>query len=319
MFFNSIENIYAIIYSIKDLHFAMTNYQFHLSRIVQPNFMLLQVLKHLFKRFCMVSSMEKTLVGILLFCLMGNPVKAQISPPGLGEANTAFWSAFGVKRQLDSLGKKQSLSYIALGRKSSPDNDNLFSKQAIFVLNHEVYHSFAPHQQYSYAISYRRQPVYEDAAPYEKEGLEQEIRLYGRYAYTFTLGKRLKLKNTIRQEFRKFFDPDFNPVEENFQLRTRLKTQLTYNLSAKNNQKLAVSAEGLFSISYLHEPEPQWTAFGYRELRLGVYYMVNIPNSPFTVDIGYVNDLIRNSRSITKGGVHYLAADLVWNLPYKKK
>ncbi|MFP3599516.1 hypothetical protein [Chryseobacterium sp. SIMBA_029] len=267
----------------------------------------------------MVFKIEKAVVGILLLCLLGNSVQAQISPPGLGEANTAFWSAFGVKRQLDSLGKKQSLSYIALGQKSSPDNDNLFSKQAIFVLNHEVYHSFAPHQQYSYAISYRRQSVYEDAAPYEKEGLEQEIRLYGRYAYTFTLGKKWKLKNTIRQEFRKFFDPDFHPVEENFQLRTRLKTQLTYNLSPKNNQKLAVSAEGLFSISYLHEPEPQWTAFGYRELRLGVYYMANIPNSPFTVDVGYVNDLIRNSHSITKGGVHYLAADLIWNLPYKKK
>ena len=297
----------------------MTNYHFRAPHIIQPDLILSLILKTVFKGFCMVFKTEKTIVGVLLFFLMGSSVRAQISPPGLGEANTAFWTAFGIKRQLDSLGKKQSLSYIALGRKSSPDNDNLFSKQAIFVLNHEVYHSFTSHQQYSYAISYRRQPVYEDATPYEKEGLEQEIRLYGRYAYTFTLGKKWKLKNTIRQEFRKFFDPDFRPVEENFQLRTRLKTQLTYNLSSKNNQKLAVSAEGLFSISYLHEPEPQWTAFGYRELRLGVYYMVNIPNSPFTVDIGYVNDLIRNSHSITKGGVHYLAADLVWNLPYKKK
>lgn len=296
----------------------MTNYNFCVSHI-QSDFTLSQVLKRLLKRFYMIFRVDKILIGLFLFAYMGSSVKAQISPPGLGEANTAFWSAFGVRRQLDSLGKKQSLSYVALGRKSSPDNYNLFSKQAILVINHEVYHSFAKNQQYSYAVSYRRQPEYESSAPYEKEGLEQEFRLYGRYSYTFNLGKRFKLKNTIRQEFRKFFDPDFHAVEENFQLRTRVKSQLTYNLSSKNNQKLALSAEGLFSVSYLNEPEPQWTKFGYREMRLGVYYMFAIPNSPFTMDIGYVDNLIRNSHSITKGGVHYLAADLIWNLPYKKK
>jgi hypothetical protein len=32
-----------------------------------------------------------------------------------------------------------------------------------------------------------------------------------------------------------------------------------------------------------------------------------------------MDDLIRGSRSIHHGGVHYLAADLIWNIPYKKK
>lgn len=256
----------------------------------------------------------KIIIGIFLLSLCSS-LHAQISPPGLGEANTAFWSAFGVRRPLDSLGRKQALSYIALGRKSSPDDYNLVSKQAIIVLNHEVYHSFAPNQQYSYALSYRRQPKYESSAPYEKEATEQEFRIYGRYAYTFKLGKRWKLKNTVRQEFRKFFDADFRQAEENFQLRTRIKSQLTYNLSPKNNQKLALSAEGLFSTSYLNEPEQKWTPFGYREMRIGAYYMFSIPHSPFSVDIGYVNDLIRGSRSVKKGGVHYLAVDVIWNLP----
>lgn len=256
--------------------------------------------------------------GVLLFFLSGF-LQAQISPPGLGEANTAFWGAFGVRRQLDSLGKKQALTYVAIGRKSQPDQDNLFSKQAILVLNHEVYHSFAPHQQYSYAFSYRRQPQYDEISPYEKEGVEQEFRIYGRYAYTFNFGKRWKFKNTVRQEFRKFFDPDFHKVEEDFQLRTRLKSQITYNLPSENNQKLMLSVEGLFSVSHLNEPEAEWTPFGYREMRIAAYYMFNIPNSPFSVDIGYMDDLIRGSNSIHKGGVHYLAADLIWNLPYKKK
>lgn len=254
---------------------------------------------------------------LVLFCLH-NFLLAQISPPGLGDANTAFWAAFGIKQKLDSLGKKETLSYVAIGRKSSPDNDNLFSKQAIFVLNHEVYHSFSPHQQYSYAISYRRQPEYESTEPYNKIATEQELRLYGRYAYTFKLSEKLKFKNTIRQEFRKFFDADFNKVEEDFQLRTRLKSQLTYSLSAKNNQKVALSVEELFSISHLNGPERSWNHFGYREMRIAAYYAFSIPHSPFTIDIGYMDDLIRDSRSLHKGGVHYLAADLIWNIPYHK-
>ena len=147
------------------------------------------------KELSTLLSMKKFFAVLFLLGCMGATMQAQISPPGLGDANNAFWGAFGVKRQLDSLGKKQALSYIAIGRKSSPDNHNLFSKQAIIVLNHEVYHSFAPHQQYSYALSYRRQPQYESTAPYDKENTEQEFRIYGRYAYTFELGKNLKLKN----------------------------------------------------------------------------------------------------------------------------
>lgn len=275
-------------------------------------------LKLTVKQIFPLLSMKKFFAGLFLLGCIGTSIKAQISPPGLGDANNAFWGAFGVKRQLDSLGKKQALSYVAIGRKSSPDDHNLFSKQAIIVLNHEVYHSFAPHQQYSYALSYRHQPQYESTAPYDKESTEQEFRIYGRYAYTFDLGRKWKLKSTIRQEFRKFFDADFHKVEEDFQLRTRIKNQLTYNLSPKNNQKLALSAEALFSISHLNEPDSEWNSFGYREMRIAAYYMFTIPNSPFTVDIGYMDDLIRDSRSIHHGGVHYLAADLVWNIPYKK-
>ncbi len=298
--------------------FATTKYSLCALMPSLPVFWLRRYLQLTAKQLSMILSIKKFFTGLFLLMCAGTLVQAQISPPGLGDANTAFWSAFGVKRQLDSLGKKQALSYIAIGRKSSPDNNALFSRQAIFVLNHEVYHSFAPHQQYSYAISYRRQPQYESEAPYDKENTEQEFRIYGRYAYTFDLGEKLKLKNTVRQEFRKFFDADFHKVEEDFQLRTRIKSQLTYNLSPKNNQKLAISAEALFSISHLNEPAPEWGNFGYREMRIAAYYMFTIPNSPFTVDIGYMDDLIRGSRSIHHGGVHYLAADLIWNIPYKK-
>lgn len=266
----------------------------------------------------MMFCIKKVLATLFLIGFTGNILRAQISPPGLGDTKTALWTAFGIKRQLDSLGKKQALSYIAIGRKSNPDDYNALSKQAIFVLNHEVYHSFAPHQQYSYAVSYRRQPQYEGSTPYEKENTEQEFRIYGRYAYTFDLGKKWKLKNTVRQEFRKFFAADFSKVEEDFQLRTRIKSQLTYTVSPKNNQKLALSAEALFSLSHLNGPDTQWESFGYREMRITAYYMFDIPHSPFTVDIGYMNNLIKDSRSIHRGGVHYVAVDLIWNIPFSR-
>ncbi|SIQ82237.1 Protein of unknown function [Chryseobacterium sp. RU33C] len=302
----------------KASNFAITKYSLCVSTVSLSVSWFRIHLKLTVKQLSILLSMKKFFAGLFLLGCIGTSIKAQISPPGLGDAKNAFWGAFGVKRQLDSLGKKQALSYVAIGRKSSPDDHNLFSKQAIIVLNHEVYHSFAPHQQYSYALSYRRQPQYENTAPYAKENTEQEFRMYGRYAYTFDPGRKWKLKSTIRQEFRKFFDAEFHQAEEDFQFRTRIKSQLTYNLSPKNNQKLALSAEALFSISHLNKPDAEWSSFGYREIRVAAYYMFTIPNSPFTVDIGYMDELIRGSRSIHHGGVHYLTADLIWNIAYRK-
>lgn len=244
--------------------------------------------------------------------------QAQVSPPGLGKAKTASWSVLGLKRQLDSTGTKEALTYIGLGTKSTPDDSNPFHKQAIWVLNHEVTHKFAKNQQYSYALSYRRQDVYDADAPYHHEGVEQEFRLYGRYAYTFKFADRWKWKNTVRQEFRKFFTDDFEKTEENFQFRTRLKSQLNLKLSDKNNQELALSAEGLFAISKLNKPTASWSKFAYKEARLGLYYMTDIPNSPLHLDVGYMNDLIKGYDQVDFG-VHYMAVDLIWNLPYKQK
>ncbi|WET67394.1 MULTISPECIES: DUF2490 domain-containing protein [Sphingobacterium] len=255
---------------------------------------------------------------MLLLGIHVNTAYAQVSPPGLGKARTASWSVLGLRRKLDSAGTKEALTYIGLGTKSTPDDSNPFHKQAIWVLNHEVYHKFAKNQQYSYALSYRRQNVYDEAAPYHNEGVEQEFRLYGRYAYTFTLNDRLKWKNTLRQEFRKFFTADFQKAEENFQFRTRLKSQLNFKISAKNKQELALSAEGLFAISKLYEPVSTWSSFAYKETRLGFYYMTDIPKTPLRLDLGYMNDLIKGYDKVDFG-VHYLAVDLIWNLPYSKK
>ncbi|WP_031289906.1 hypothetical protein, partial [Sphingobacterium sp. IITKGP-BTPF85] len=65
--------------------------------------------------------MKNTLYKILsLLFLVISPfllLHAQISPPGLGKAKTASWSAIGLKRQLDSTGTKEALTYLGLGTK----------------------------------------------------------------------------------------------------------------------------------------------------------------------------------------------------------
>jgi hypothetical protein len=54
-------------------------------------------------------------------------------------------------------------------------------------------------------------------------------------------------------------------------------------------------------------------------MRIALLLYVQYSEFLFSMDIGYMDDLISGSHSASKGGVHYLAADLIWNLPYKKR
>lgn len=115
---------------------------------------------------------------------------SQISPPGEGKAHTANWFAFGNRQELSTTHGRgwQSMSYIGIGRKSNPDNYDLFYKSAILVVNQEFYHQFHSVWQTSFALSYRRQDEYLDNKPYEHDNpkLKQEFRLYGRFSYIFS-------------------------------------------------------------------------------------------------------------------------------------
>lgn len=241
---------------------------------------------------------------------------AQLSPPGLGKAKTASWFAFGLKQTLDSAKKKESMTYIGIGRKSNPEgNANPFHKQAIIVFNQEFYNNYVENWQYSYAISYRNQNNYEDSPPYNASdpSHEQEFRIYGRYSY-ITGNNRLKWKNTFRQEFRKFFTPQFTKAEENFQLRTRLKTQLSVSLGESKIHQIIGSAEALFAVSKDNFPEKKWTRFAYKESRLGAYYSISPSGIPFTFDIGYMNNILRKNSNVS-----YISIDVVWENPFGDK
>ncbi|MCB9188140.1 MAG: DUF2490 domain-containing protein [Flavobacteriales bacterium] len=258
--------------------------------------------------------MRITLLLITSF-LIQNYIYGQISSPGLGKTNTADWIAFGVRQELDTIEGKgwQSMTYAGLGRKSNPDNYNLFYKPAIFIVNQEFYHQFHNDWQYSLALSYRRQDEYFDTPPYEHETprIKQEFRIYGRFSYIFKT-PRIKFIPTFRQEFRKFCSPDFKNITENFQLRSRLRLQLTVYLDKNKTHRLIASSEQLFSVSK-ETTSNTWTNFNYRESRFSFYYSISPQALPLIFSLGYMNNLVGNK---TTFDAHYLAFDIIVENPF---
>jgi len=243
----------------------------------------------------------------ILFVLITSNCNAQLSPPGLGTTQSAFWGAVGVRQKLDE--KNTSVTYVGIGRISEPEGDaNPFKKQSIIVLNQEFYHKLNTHWQYSYALSYRSQSQYSSKEPYEAESptTHQEFRGYGRLTYTAKTGS-VKWKSTFRQEIRKFYTPDFETVEDDFQLRSRFKTQATIALDSYSESSLTGSAEALLSIS--NDYTEGWSNFEYKESRFCLYYSYAPHSIPVTFDIGYMNDLIGHGHHIKDA--NYLAFDIV--------
>lgn len=206
------------------------------------------------------------------------------------------------------------MSYIGVGRKSNPDNYDPFFKPSILVINQEFYHQFHPHWQYAFALSYRKQEEYNDFAPFGSTygGFEREWRIYGRIAYMLKTEK-LKFTTTFRQDLRTFTQPIKEMSSEDFQLRSRLKLQLTVNLDKKKIHKLIGGYEALFSTSKL-AMSGIWTNFNYQESRFTFYYAVSPQRLPFTIDLGYMNNLVGNRSPFS---AHYIALDVIWNNPFR--
>ncbi|GGH66795.1 hypothetical protein GCM10011379_21350 [Filimonas zeae] len=251
---------------------------------------------------------------MLLVAALCRESKAQISPPGLGIAHMADWFALGIRQKLKRRKGWQSMSYIGMGRKSNPDNYNPALKPAILVLNHEFTHAVNTHYQYAFALSYRRQDEYLDRAPYkhQRPGTQQEIRAYGRLYYFLPL-RRIKLAAVLRQELRKFYTPAFHNPEESLQLRSRLRLQMTVPLNKQKTHRLITGAEALFATSQL-TGHAGFTPFAYEESRFTCYYSWTLKKLPFTLDVGYMSNLLGKTASHV---VHYLAFDIIWENPFR--
>jgi hypothetical protein len=206
------------------------------------------------------------------------------------------------------------MSYIGSGRKSNPDTYNPLFKQAILVINQEFYHQFHRHFQYSFAVSYRREHEYSDSKVYEyqDQGLRHEARLYGRFSYILRT-EHTKFVSTFRQEFRKFYAPGFTIASENFQLRTRLRLQLTVSLDPQKTHRIIAGSEQLFSAAR-ETNSNYWNAFNYRESRFSLYYSYSPQKLPFIFNVGYMHDLVGYRQPFS---VHYLAFDIIIENPFK--
>ncbi len=241
---------------------------------------------------------------------------SQISPPGLGKANSASWFAVGIRQEMDTVEGSgwQSMTYVGVGRKSTPTSINPLQKSAILVLNQEFYHQFHKNWQYSVALSYRRQDEYQKDAPFyhDRPNIEQEFRLYGRIAHTFKFN-RVKLVPTLRQEIRKFYTPDFKNPEEALQLRTRFRLQLKVNLDKSKQHRLIIGSEQLFATSRDFD---SWSNFTYKESRFTLYYSLSPKNIPLIFNLGYMADLIGYQHPYN---VNYVAFDVIIENPFKLK
>lgn len=238
-------------------------------------------------------------------------IYAQISPPGLGKAQTGSWVAIGAVQDLNPSKSWQSMSYIGLGRKSNPDNFSPVYKPQLLVLNQELFYRIS-NWKYSFAFSYRLQDEYNGNKPYyhSNPGMMQEFRIYSRISYSIAAGAKLKLIPTVRQEFRRFMTTGFNNYDEVAQLRTRLKLQASFNMNERGS-KIIGGIEQLFATS--KTTNQSWSVFKSNETRFSLYYSFTPAHEHFILNIGYMNDFVEKHPNYD---VHVIAADLIFNNPF---
>lgn len=256
--------------------------------------------------------MLRTFLIILLGILLNSKCLAQISPPGLGKANTASWFAIGLKQNLNKKDNITSTTYFGLGRISNPDNYNLFYKQALYVINEEIAHKFKKNWKYSLALSYRWQNKYQTTPPYglDVPKAQQELRFYSRFSYLNSF-RKLEYSFSYRPEIRFFFNPDFTTATKNTQFRSRLRGKVAFNLNSLHTHKIITTTELLFSTTHKN----RWSKFEYQEVRFCLYYSVSFPKQKIELNIGYMNDLTGKS-FLTD--VNYLAFDIIIKNPFEK-
>ena len=252
------------------------------------------------------------LIGFWLLIL--KHAEAQITPPGLGRARSASWFAVGIRQELDTAKSWQSMTYFGLGTKSHPERTNPLERHAIFIANQEFYHQVDKFGQYSFALSYRRQPEFSSQAPFalEEPPLQHEFRSYIRFVRFFYLsGNRIGL--TFRQDFRRFYGPDLSPFPEDWQIRSRFRIQSTFQLDSRNRKRLILGAEALFPTSR-DRVSKEWSRFQYRESRFSAFFSLSPPKSPFIFNMGYMLNLVGKEMPFA---VHFLAFDLIIENPFQ--
>lgn len=250
-----------------------------------------------------------------LFFLVPSLSMAQIIPPGMGKTHVNSWFALGMNQDLEKMKNEgwRSSTYLGIGRISNQDSHRPFKDPGIFILNQEFYNQFATHWEYSLAVSFRNQKLYEKEAPYAPADPDHknEFRLYSRFSYLWKTDF-MDITPTLRQEISKYVTPDFHAHSEDWRLRTRFRMKFSLPLNPGKTQRLLLYSEQLFSTSRQLESK-KWDKFSYSDSRFSLYYSVKPSAIPVTFNLGYMLNWIGEGADYTG---HYLALDLIWRNPF---
>lgn len=230
---------------------------------------------------------------------------SQIIPAGLGEIDAGSWFALGWQQ---NIGQNQwsSTTYFGVGRRNEEGFKNPFQNHALLVLNQEFKNRFHDRWEYSLAGGYRNLTGINNQHPDKRNDDKQEFRIYGRLSYLYQTGK-LRITPTLRQEFIKYYDPDFKDYSESIRLRSRFRVKFYYPIDTKAQHGIAVYSEQLFSISQSGISN-EWGNFRYSDSRFSLYYSWSPSELPLAINVGYMCNVIGKKWDHT---AHYLGVDLL--------
>ncbi|MCS7073531.1 MAG: hypothetical protein NZ108_03600, partial [Bacteroidia bacterium] len=235
--------------------------------------------------------------------------------PGMGNTTVGVWGAFSIRQDISPL--VYSISYAGIGYQSKPNSFNPTEQFAIWILNQEIYHKFHQNWQSSFAVSYRGQNQYRAEKPFfaANPSFLREGRVYARLSY-LTHHNRFHLAGTLRQEYRRFWNPNWSIPNRHSALRSRFRGQLSYALNQKETAKIISGCEVLFSHDFVSIPSSQPTQFRFTETRTAFYYSQTIKKLSTILNIGIMLQLVKEPQIKVR---FYPSIDIQWRNPFPNR
>lgn len=256
------------------------------------------------------TSVIRLKILLLSFSLNSSLSFGQLTPPGLGSnSKMNLWFAIGLDQKLDSAGKFSSMTYFGLAGQSTVESTNAFEHLGIFVINEEVKFRFKSNWNVSLAASYRHQNEFEKTFPYlaAEDRFKQEFRVYLRITKSWK--EKAIPSIAFRQEYRKFYDPEFRDWKISSGFRSRLKFQSEFKLIPSKRLTAIIGCEFLFSTEF-QEVKQEWKHFEYGETRLSAVISYHSKNHKISYNIGYMNDLLHVPAG--EKSVHYISTSIIF-------
>lgn len=271
-----------------------------------------------------INTLVKTIMNTIktmLLILSSSTAFAQISAPGMGDAKTAIFTAAGIKQQWHNNPQFETMTYIGFGTKSTTENHNPISESNTLVLNHENFHTLNTHWKISYAASYRIQNQITPPTTLANDKIlnenqfqkkQRETRIYGRLNYS-KRWNNIVFTEKIREDVRKFHDEDWTTQNKNLEMRTRLKSQLGFEIGMDREHKISLGSEVFFATDHNLQTR-EWTRLHYTETRFTAFYTIKPKSIPISYTLGYMNDLIETNKT---HAVQYATFNILWHNPFQ--